>query len=64
MIINVQFPDKYSRPHSQNGQDLSHTVAKKKRVVSHCYLKKIPDLKQTIVLVLINFCQTYCLDLI
>lgn len=29
MIIHSEFPDKYSRPHGQNGQDLAHTVVRK-----------------------------------
>ena len=33
-------------------------------MVSHCYLKKILNLELTIVLVLVNFCQTYYLYLI
>ena len=66
MIIHFQFPDKYSRPHNQNGQDLANTVVKN-WVVSHCYLKKkiknqIPE-QAVVFCILINFCQTQFLEI-
>ncbi len=56
MIIHTEFPDEHSRGlGAKMDRTWQHTVVKN-ATVSHCYLKKTPNLELTLVLVCICTC--------